>query len=330
LKLAVYVAGLLGIVLFTTLVIRSDVPGMLQTALQGGWQLLWVVPYRTVFFLLYALGWRLLLRPYDPKRRAGMGYLLWVTTVREAIDRLLPVASVGGAVAGVRLLGWRGIPTSSAGATVIIEILLTLIASWLFAVAGVALLANIQAASASADYQRVILALLLGLPVPVVLAKLLGSGKFFSQVQKWVIRIAGFQATASGASALDEALRSSLQRRSPLVAAGVLQFAALVSGAVEIWFALRLFAHPISFAGALMLESMIQSFRNLAFMVPAGLGVQETVLVVFGHTLGITAETAIAVSLVKRLREVLYGVASLASWQWAEGRRLRTPVENPS
>jgi len=330
LKLAVYVAGLLGIVLFTTLVIRSDVPGMLQTALQGGWQLLWVVPYRTVFFLLYALGWRVLLRPYDSNRRAGMSYLLWVTTVREAIDRLLPVASVGGAVAGVRLLGWRGIPASSASATVIIEILLTLIASWLFAVVGVALLANIQAASASADYQQVILALLLSLPVPVILAKLLGSGKLFSHIQKWVIRIAGIEVPAAAASALDQALRSSLQRRCSLLSAGLLQFAALVSGAVEIWFALQLFAHPISFAGALLLESMVQSFRNLAFIVPASLGVQETVLVVFGHALGIGAETAIAVSLVKRLREVLYGVASLASWQWAEGRRLRTPVETPS
>ena len=44
-----------------------------------------------------------------PQRRAGLGYLFWVTTVREGIDRLLPVASVGGGIAGVRLVGWRGI-----------------------------------------------------------------------------------------------------------------------------------------------------------------------------------------------------------------------------
>jgi putative membrane protein len=327
LKIAVYVAGLLGVILFTALVIRSDVPGMLQTALQGGWQLLWLAPYRTVFFLLYALGWRVLLRPYDPTRRAGIGYLLWVTTVREAIDRLLPVASVGGALAGVRLLGWRGIPASSASATVILEILLTLIASWLFAVVGVALLINITATS---DYHSVILALLLSLPVPVVLAKLLGSGKLFARMQKVVIRFVGIEVRPAAAAALDQALSSSLRHHGALLSAGTLQFAALVSGALEIWFALQLFGHPVSIAGALLLESMIQSFRHLAFIVPASLGVQETVLVVFGHLLGLGAETAIAVSLVKRLREVLYGVASLASWQWAEGRRLRAPLENPS
>ena len=86
----------------------------------------------------------------------------------------------------------------------------------------------------------------------------------------------------------------------------------------------------LGFAAALILESMVQAFRHVAFVVPASLGVQETVLVVFGHTLGVGAETAIAVSLVKRLREVVYGIASLASWQWMEGRRLRTPAQNES
>jgi putative membrane protein len=327
-KLAAYLGGLLGIALFTALVVHSDVSGMLQIALRGGWPLLWLIPYRTVFFLFYAAGWYILLRPYDPARRARMGYLLWVTTVREAIDRLLPVASVGGAVAGVRLLGWRAIPAPAAGATVIIEILLTLIASWLFAVVGVALLMNFDAAAA--DYQRVILALLLSLPVPLIMARMLGTGSLFGRLQSLIVRFAGVQVPPAGALALDSALRSSLRHSNTLLAAGTLQLAALASGSVEIWFALRLFGQPVGFAEALILESMIQAFRHLAFVVPASLGVQETVLVVFGHSLGVGAETAIAVSLVKRLREVLYGIASLASWQWMEGRRLRAPVQSES
>jgi putative membrane protein len=328
LKLGAYLGGLLGIALLTALVVHSDVSGMLQTALRGGWQLLWLIPYRTVYFLLYAAGWRILLRPYDPDRRAGMGYLLWVTTVREAIDRLLPVASVGGAVAGVRLLGWREIPTPAAAATVIMEILLTMIASWLFAVVGVVLLMNLDAAAA--DYTRVILALLLCVPIPLVLARMLGTGSLFGRLQSLIVRFAGVQIPPAGAQALDSAVHASLRRLNSLVAAGALQFAALVSGSVEIWFALRLFGQPVGVAEALILESMVQAFRHVAFVVPASLGVQETVLVVFGHTLGVGAETAIAVSLVKRLREVVYGVASLVSWQWMEGRRLRAPVEHQS
>jgi putative membrane protein len=286
-----------------------------------------LIPYRTVYFLFYAAGWYILLRPYDPARRAGMGYLLWVTTVREAIDRLLPVASVGGAVAGVRLLGWRGIPASSAAATVIIEILLTIIGSWLFAVVGVALLMRFDASAA--QYQRVIFALLLSLPIPLVLAKMLGSGSLFGRLQSLIVRFAGVPVPPAAALALDSAVHSSLRRVNRLTAAGALQFAALVRS-VEVWFALRLFGRPVGFAAALILESMVQAFRHVAFVVPASLGVQETVLVVFGHILGVGPETAIAVSLVKRLREVLYGIASLVSWQWMEGWRLRAPIHNES
>lgn len=327
-KLAAYLGGLLGIALLTALVVHSDVSGMLQIALRGGWPLLWLIPYRTAYFLLYAAGWHILLRPYDSDRRAGMGYLLWVTTVREAIDRLLPVASVGGAVAGVRLLGWRRIPAASAAATVIMEILLTMIASWLFAVMGVALLMRFDAAAG--EYQRVILALLLSVPIPLVFAKVLGTGSLFGRLQGLIVRFAGVRVPPAAALALDSAVQASLRRVNSLIGAGALQFAALLSGSVEIWFALRLFGQPVGFGAALILESMVQAFRHVAFVVPASLGVQETVLVVFGHILGVSPETAIAVSLVKRLREVLYGMASLVSWQWMEGRRLRVPVQNES
>jgi hypothetical protein len=75
-----------------------------------------------------------------------------------------------------------------------------------------------------------------------------------------------------------------------------------------------------------MLEGLTQAARHLAFIVPAGLGVQEAALVVFGHALGIGAELALAVSAVKRMREVLCGVPPLLSWQWLEARRLRAAV----
>jgi uncharacterized membrane protein YbhN (UPF0104 family) len=70
--------------------------------------------------------------------------------------------------------------------------------------------------------------------------------------------------------------------------------------------------------------------RHLAFVVPAGLGVQEATLVLFGHALGISSELALAVSMAKRVREVLCGLPSLLSWQWMEGRRLHRLVRDPT
>jgi len=81
---------------------------------------------------------------------------------------------------------------------------------------------------------------------------------------------------------------------------------------------------------ALALESMTQAVRHLAFVIPAGIGVQEAGLVLFGHALGIGSELALAVSMAKRMREVLCGLPSLVSWQWLEGQRLQRPMRNAS
>jgi putative membrane protein len=310
----------LGLTLLVALVLRSDLPAMLQTLVSAGWQLLWLIPYRGLYFFLYAFGWFCLLRPYDPERRAGLGYVLWVTSVREAIDRLLPVASVGGGIAGVRLLRWRGLAAAPVSATVIIEIVLTLIVSYAFTAVGLLLLIDLRASGG--EYHRLVLAFLISLPVPAATLLLLRYGSVFKRLQKVLAPLVGTNALSGGAASLDLELRECLNRWRVITVAGALQFAALMAGSFEIWFALRLFGHPVNVATALILESMTQAMRHLAFVVPAGLGVQEATLVLFGHALGISSELALAVSMAKRVREVLCGLPALISWQWMEGRRL--------
>src|SRR5271165_2794729 len=147
-RIAAYIGGALGLALLITLVVREDFSAMLQTLALGGWALLWLVPYRGLFFLLYAVGWFALLHPYDPKRHAGLGYVFWVTTVREAVDRLLPVASVGGGVVAVRLMRWRALAAAPVAATVIVEILLTLGVLYVFTALGLWLLFDYDATGA--------------------------------------------------------------------------------------------------------------------------------------------------------------------------------------
>jgi putative membrane protein len=317
---------MLGLTLLVALAVRVDVAAMFHTLVLAGWPLLWLIPYRTLFFLLYALGWSSLLRAYNFEGRVGLGYLLWVTTVRDAIDRLLPVASVGGGVAAVRLLRWRGFPVAQSGASVIVEILLTLFAVYLFAVVGVVLL--VDRGASLHEHRGLLLAILVSLPIPLVTALLLRYGSLFKRVHSLLLALVGASPLTEGAAALDREVRASLRRSQALLVAGSLQFVALLSGSFEVWFALRLFGHPVDFRAALILESMTQAIRHLAFVIPAGLGVQEGGLMLFGRALGLDAELALAVSMAKRLREVLWGVASLASWQWMEGRRLHRPMRD--
>jgi len=346
LKVAAYVGCLLGLALLITLVVRADLSAILVTVGSGGWQLLWLVPYRAVYFFLYAIGWLLLLRPCDPQRRADFRYLFWATTVREAVDRLLPVASVGGSVVGVRLLRWRGIEPAPAAASVIVEIVLTLIVIYLFAAVGALLLVELSAAGR--DYHHLLPAFLLTLPVPLVSILLLRYGSVFVRLQRFLQPFIGalmspaarspatrnpapFNGTFSAqATALDRELRAMLHRGRALLAAGSLQFAAFALGSFEIWFALQLFGHPVDVRVALILESLTQAVRHVAFVIPAGVGVQEAGLVLFGQAFGIGSDLALAVSMAKRMREILCGLPALISWQLLEGRRMHRSLREAS
>src|ERR1700736_2130465 len=231
-RIAGYIGGLLGLTLLIALVLRADLPAMLQTVASADWPLLWLIPYRALYFFLYAVGWLYLLRPYDPARRAGLGYLFWVTSVREAIDRLLPVASVGGGVAGVRLLRWRGLPGVPVSATVIVEIVLTLIVSYAFTALGLLLLMDLRATGE--QYHRLLLAFLISLPAPAATVLLLRYGSVFKRLQRFLIPLVGASTMTEGAASLDHELRACLARWRNLLAAGILQFAALATGSLEI------------------------------------------------------------------------------------------------
>ena len=220
---------------------------------------------------------------------------------------------------------WRGLDAAPLGATVIVEIVLTLIVSYAFTALGLLLLIELRATGA--PYHRVLLGFVISLPAPALTVLLLRYGSVFQRLQQFLRPLVGAKALADGAATLDGELRACLGRLGTLALAGGLQFAALLAGALEIWFALRLFGHPISLGTALILESMTQTMRHLAFVVPAGLGVQEATLVLFGSALGISNELALAVSMAKRVREVLCGLPALISWQWMEGRRLTGPTQ---
>ena len=61
----------------------------------------------------------------------------------------------------------------------------------------------------------------------------------------------------------------------------------------------------------------------MAFLVPVNAGVQEAGYVALGALFGVPPDIAIAVSLIRRARDVTLGVPILLVWQLVEVRRLR-------
>ncbi len=63
--------------------------------------------------------------------------------------------------------------------------------------------------------------------------------------------------------------------------------------------------------------------RSAAFAVPGAFGVQEGGILLLGAMLGIPPETALALALVKRVREFAMGVPAIIGWSLLETRWLR-------
>ncbi|MDB5987453.1 MAG: rane protein [Nevskia sp.] len=328
-KIATYLLGFIGLAVAVVLVLHHGWSAVAVVLAQGGWGLFWLVPFHALPLILDTFGWRMLLAPSDPAGRAPTPYLFWVATIREAANRLLPVANIGGEVIGIRLVILRGIDGATVTASVIIEVLLTLLNQYVFTAFGLVLL--ILLTHATHLTSTILIGLALSLPIPLGLLAALRYGSVFARMERLVERLLGSANVASllGGANLDEAIRAVLAHRGRLIGCMAWQLACYVLGAFECWLALRLLGHEITPWAAITLEAMTQAVRHFIFFVPAGLGVQEGGLIVFGQLIGLPTDVAVALSLTKRAREVAFGLPALISWQWLEGTRLRRLWSRP-
>ena len=264
----------------------------------------------------------MLLAPRDPHNRASLPFLWWVATAREAVNRLLPAANIGGELVGIRLTKWRVPDGAAVAASIIIEVLLTLVNQYIFTALGIVLL--VAKTQASEQTWTILAGLALSLPLPILVGALLRYGKVFERMEKFVEGMLGKDMAALlDGSSLDAEIRALYARHGRLLVALLWQLSGYVLGAFETWLALALLGHPVSAWTAIAVEATTQAVRHIIFIVPAGLGVQEAGLVLFGQIVGIDSSVALSLSLAKRMREVLFGVPALLSWQLLEARRLQ-------
>ena len=263
---------------------------------------------------LEGIAWRLLV----PGARVQA--LIWGRLIRDAGSEVLPVSQMGGCVLGARAVALAGVPGSLAAASTMVDLTLEFLAKLAYMAIGLLLLLNLRP----------------GMPVslPVTLG-FAGTGLFaiafvmfqrrgFSLLDRFARLLGrGWAArTVSGMAAVNVALAKTYQRRAGLWGGFALHLACWILSAAEVWIALRLAGAPLGFSSVLVIESLLYAIRTVAFAVPNAVGVQEGAYVLIGAAFGLTPEMALAVSLLKRARDVVIGLPVLATWQVAEGGRL--------
>jgi putative membrane protein len=273
--------------------------------------LLLVAGFHLVPMLANALGWRALLEPH---RRLSVAAMLHARWIGESVNGLLPVLQVGGNVVKARLVAARGIDAPIAGASVVVDVMLMVSTQVAFTLIGVAVLVAL-AGSGQLVWSALLGAGTMGLLVAGFYAA--QRRDLFGGLAR---RIGGLVGSKGGrfalsASALDAAVHALYRRPSAIATGAAWHLASWIVGAGEVWLALHFLGHPVGVGQALLLESLGQAVRTAAFVVPGALGVQEGGYLVLGTALGLAPETALALSLAKRVREVVLGVPGLLVWQ---------------
>ncbi len=295
-----------------------------------GWQLLPITLYHIVPLSLSALSWRDLL---PLSSRPNVASIVWIRWIRESINALLPVFSVGGDLASARLAHLRGVPGVQAAASMVVDVTIGVATQLIFVMTGVALLA-----ARSTDHAALLAAR----------AALIGIGIFIAAVTAFVLvqhqsmfvrfaKLAGRLAPekwltglAGSAPAIDDAVVATYRSGFAFTRAALLRLAGWAASAGEIWLVMQVLGPPLSVCDAFILESLGSGASAAAFMIPGGLGALEGGLVLFGALFGLPPEAALAISLSKRVRELILGLPGLIVWHWVEGRHLLRRSEDYS
>ncbi|MGN6452925.1 MAG: hypothetical protein ACTHL7_07660 [Steroidobacteraceae bacterium] len=77
------------------------------------------------------------------------------------------------------------------------------------------------------------------------------------------------------------------------------------------------------------IESIVYAIRSAAPFIPNAFGVQEGAYLLLAPLFGLGTDTALAISVLKRARDVAIGVPVLLLWQAAEGRHALRRPEGP-
>ena len=134
------------------------------------------------------------------------------------------------------------------------------------------------------------------------------------------------QAATGVSVTLDEIYRSPLR-----VALSVaLHFAGWTGSGLAVWLGFRLMGARVDVAAVLAIESLVYATRSAAVLIPNALGVQEAAYALLAPLFGVGAEMALAMSVLKRARDIALGVPVLLVWHAAEGRRALAVARLPA
>jgi glycosyltransferase 2 family protein len=308
-RLPIFLAG---VALLAGLALWAGLPAVEHAfAMLGLWGFVFVVLIHMPLIALMGAAWWSI---GQAGQRATLLSFVEARLVRDSVSELLPFLQVGGFAAGVRLLSLTGVTPGAGALSLFADLLMEFFSKLLYAIAGLGSVAWLRPGSLLPPYLAVTLALLCGACLLIFFLRDLLLRFVPRFLHRWEVSDIGLHEL------------SSILVSKRLAPSGFLHAVCWALGGIEAWVTLRLMGIPVTVVEALAIDSLVTSLRTFGFWVPAALGVQEAAYVLVCALFGLSADVAIALSLVRRARDILLGLVGLAVWQGLEVfRRIKGP-----
>jgi putative membrane protein len=316
-KIRFLLVAALGLALGLYFVMYIGLGAVLSAAAAVGWGGFAILcAYALGLFPLLGAAWYTLSPGSSPR---AWGIFVWARMVRDAATEVLPFSQLGGIVLGARAAVLHGIAPPLAFGSMIVDVTAELLAQIAFVALGMVIWCmhaprTLAAESLTAVFIGGLLLAAVAGGLFVVLQR--HGHRLTTRLAARLLPAAVATAAAVGA-ALDHIYRSPGR----VAVSAALHLAGWIASAIGVWIAFRLIGVHVGLASVTAMESLICAARSAAAFIPNALGVQEAAYAFVAPLFGVGAEFGLAVSLLRRARDIAVGVPILLVWQTVEGRR---------
>lgn len=316
-QIGVLVIAALGLSLAAYLVVHHGVRDIARSLAGIGWGMLAIVVAHLAQVVLSGRGWHALARV---EHEAPVWVFIMARWIREGVSGLLPLTQIGGEVVSIRIVALHGVRNAAAASSMIADLGTQIVSQAFFTLLGLSML--VVGGYQGAVVQWTVLCLVAS--VSVLPAFFIAQRRgLLRATENLFIKLADRFPAFKGSSldGLHDSIHRIFRQPPALISSFHAHLLSWLLGAFEIWLILHFLGTGLGLREALVIESLSQVVRSVAFAVPAALGVQEGGFMLLGALYGLPAPTCLALSLAKRVRELLLGVPALLTWQYVEGRR---------
>lgn len=311
-------AALAGLALGTILVAYYGFGAVGAALARAGWAGLFAITgVHLLFLVLCGFAWAMVI---PPPRTMTSWVFVWGRLIRDAGSEVLPLSQIGGYVMGARAIMLLGASGDLATASTIVDITMELLAQLAYTALGLGLLLWLHPGASLTRPIEFGLAAAVVVTITFILAQRRG----FMLIERLAQRLANqwLGRAVAGTPTIRNAIARFYRGGRGLGLAFSLHLVSWIASGIEAWIALQFLEAPLGLAAVIAIESLLYAIRSVAFAVPNAVGVQEGAYVMLGAIFGLGPEAALALSLLKRARDILIGVPALLIWQSLEGRRL--------